>query len=138
MSLQITFDNNARTGKIRQHLNSQAHFRICNRRLINHSSSWTFIRRDLLIIFDGIVLLISTISLILCIRSLWHGHCLCKEIRLFYTTERNREKPLTWRELQVFYSLWYFLMVLTDLMVITGTAIKVAILCKVSEKSVTL
>ncbi|CAF1087955.1 unnamed protein product [Adineta ricciae] len=132
--IKITFDNNARTGKIRQHLNSQAHFRTCNRQLVNHSSGWTFIRRDLLIVFDSIVLFISIISLILCVRSLWHGHCLCKEIRLFYATERNREKPLTWRELQVFYSLWYFLMVLTDLMVIAGTAIKVAILCKVTDE----
>ncbi|UJR32798.1 hypothetical protein I4U23_020260 [Adineta vaga] len=132
--IKITFDNNARTGKIRQHLDSQAHFRICNRQIIDHSSGWTFIRRDLFILFDSIVLLITIISFILCVRSLWYGHRLCKEIRLFYSEKRSEEKPLTWKELQVFYSFWYILMILTDLMVISGTVIKIEILCKITDQ----
>ena len=51
-SVQITFDNNARTGKIRQHLNCEAQFRTCNPQIIDHSTGWTLVRRDLLIIYD--------------------------------------------------------------------------------------
>ena len=71
-------------------------------------------------------------SFILCIRSLWFGHKLAKEVRKYYATERTQEKPLTWGELQSFYSFWYFLMIATDLLVISGTAIKITILYKVS------
>jgi hypothetical protein len=131
----LTFDNNARTGKIRQHLNSQSNFRTCYRQIINQNSNWTFVRRNLLISFDCFVLFITSVSFILCIRSLWHGHKLCKEIRLFYATERTHEKKLTRSELQVFYSFWYFLMIITDLMVISGTVIKIEILFKVRIKN---
>ncbi len=84
-----------------------------------------------MIIFDGLVIFISIMSFILCIRSLWFGHRLCKEVRVYYATERAEESPLTWSELQVFYSYWYFLMIITDLMVISGTIIKIGILWKV-------
>jgi hypothetical protein len=47
-------------------------------------------------------------------------------------TERTQEKSFTWRELQVFYSFWYFLMIITDLLVISGTGIKITILFKVN------
>ncbi|CAF3496141.1 unnamed protein product [Rotaria sp. Silwood1] len=130
-TVKITFDNNARTGKIRQHLDSQAQFRTCNRKLIHQDSNFTLKRRNLLVGLDCIVLFITIISFILCIRSLWFGHRLCKEIRLYYSIARAAEKPLTWSELQIFYSYWYFLMIITDLMVIPGTIIKIGILFKV-------
>ncbi|CAF0966426.1 unnamed protein product [Rotaria sordida] len=132
-SVKITFDNNARTGKIRQHLNSQAQFRTCNRKLIHQYSDFTLTRRNLLIVLDCVVLLITIISFILCIRSLWFGHRLCREVCLYYSIERTSEKPLTWSELQIFYSYWYFLMIITDLMVIPGTIIKIGILFKVTD-----
>ncbi|CAF1466553.1 unnamed protein product [Adineta steineri] len=132
-SIKITFDNNVRTGKIRVHLNSQAKFRTCNRQIINQNSSSTFVRRDLLIAFDGFVVFICVISFTLCFRSLWHGHKLCKEVRLFYKTKRPEEKSLTWHELQIFYSFWYILMIITDIFVISGTIIKIGILCKVMD-----
>ncbi len=129
---QIVFDNNARTGKIRQRLNSQAHFQTCNTQILNKNSTWPFARRDLLISFDCLVLCVTIVSFILCIRSLWFGHKLAKEVRKYYATERTQEKPLTWGELQAFYSFWYFLMIITDLLVIVGTGIKIIILFKVS------
>ncbi|CAF5056581.1 unnamed protein product, partial [Rotaria sp. Silwood1] len=76
-TVKITFDNNARTGKIRQHLDSQAQFRTCNRKLIHQDSNFTLKRRNLLVGLDCIVLFITIISFILCIRSLWFGHRLC-------------------------------------------------------------
>jgi hypothetical protein len=130
-SIEITFDNNARTGKIRQHLNSHAQFRTCNRQIIDQSSRWTFVRRDLLITFDIFIVLIAIISCILCLRSIWHGHRLCQEVRQYYACERAQETSLTWNDLHVFYSLWYLLMIITDLMVIPGSLIKVTILLKV-------
>ncbi|CAF2638960.1 unnamed protein product [Rotaria sp. Silwood2] len=130
-SVKVTFDNNARTGKIRQHLNSDAKFRTCNRKLIHQNADFTLVRRNLLIFLDCVVLFITIISFILCIRSLWFGHHLCKEIRLYYSLARTQEKPLAWSELQIFYSFWYFLMIITDLMVIPGTIIKIGILFKV-------
>jgi hypothetical protein len=75
-------------------------------------------------------------SFLLCIRSLWHGHRLCKEVRLYYSTERAQESSLTWKELTVFYSFWYFLMITTDLMVIPGTIVKIGILFKVRQKCI--
>jgi hypothetical protein len=131
--VQIIFDNNARTGKIRQRLDSRAQFRTCNRKIYDENSSWTLVRRDLFIGLDCFVLFITTISFILCLRSLWSGHKLCREVRLYYSQSRRHERPLEWSELQVFYSFWYFLMIITDLLIIPGTIIKLEILFKVSE-----
>ena len=127
----MTFDNGARTGQIRQHLDSQVQFQSCNRQVIDQNSPAILIRRDILFTLDCLVSLITTASFILCSRSLWSGHCLCKEILSYYSKHRAEESPLTWSELQVFYSFWYILMVITDLMVITGTIIKMGILFKV-------
>ncbi|CAF2135083.1 unnamed protein product [Rotaria magnacalcarata] len=128
--VKIIFDNNVRTGKIIQHLNSEAYFRTCNQNVIQHNASFTLIHRNLLIALDSMVLFISVISFILCARSLWFGHCLCKEVRRYYSRERPDESPLTWSDIQIFYSFWYFLMIITDLLVIPGTIIKIAILFK--------
>jgi len=131
--IKIIFDNNARTGKIRQCLDTRTQFRTCNRKIHDDHSGRTLARRDLFIGLDCLVLLITTISFILCLRSLWLGHKLCREVRLYYSQSRRHEAPLRWSELQVFYSFWYFLMIITDLMIIPGTIIKLEILFKVSE-----
>jgi hypothetical protein len=130
--IKIIFDNNARTGKIRQRLDSYAQFRTCNRKIHDENSGWTLARRDLFIGLDCLVLFITIISFILCLRSLRSGHKLCREVRLYYSQSRKRETPLGWSELQVFYSFWYFLMIVTDLMIIPGTIIKLKILFKVN------
>lgn len=132
--VQVIYDNNARTGKIQQRLDSHAQFRNCNRKIIDEYSSWTLARRDLFVAFDCVVFLITFISFILCFRSIWTGHKLCKEVRSYYKKERKQEAPLTCQELLIFYSFSYFLMIITDLMIIPGTIIKVGILFKVREK----
>ena len=129
----MTFDNNARTGKVRQYLGSQAQFRACNQKIIDGQSGWTLVRRDMLITFDCFIIFVTIISFLLCVRSLWHGHLLCREVRLFYSCERKDEKPLTWADVRVFYSNWYLLMVITDLMVLPGSIIKIVILFKVNS-----
>jgi hypothetical protein len=131
--IKIIFDNNARTGKIRQRLDARAQFRTCNRKIHDEHSGRTSIRRGLFIGLDCLVLLITTISFILCLRSLWSGHQLCREVQLYYSQSRRHEAPLRWNELQVFYSFWYFLMIITDLMIIPGTIIKIEILFKVTD-----
>ena len=132
--VKIIFDNNARTGKIQQRLNSHAQFRRCNQKIRDKHSSWTSIRRDLFIGLDCLVIFITSISFILCVRSLSYGHQLCQQVRLYYSSSRRYEPTLDWNELQVFYSYWYFLMIITDLMIISGTMIKMTILFKVIEK----
>ena len=127
---QLYFDNNARTGKIRHRLNSEAHFHPCQSGIIQENSTSTTIRRDLLTSFDCFILVICLVSTGLCVRSLWRGHRLGREIRRFYAVERPTEKPFTWTELQTFYSFWYLLMILTDLLVMCGTIIKINILFK--------
>lgn len=127
------FDNNARTGKIRVRLNSEAHFHFCQSEILHGNSTFTNIRRDLLTSFDCFIILICLMSCVLCIRSLWKGHKLAREIRRFFAVERSNEKPFTWMELQTFYSFWYFLMIITDLFVICGTIIKIVILFQASN-----
>lgn len=134
-SLQVTFDNNARAGKIRQLLDSEAEFRTCNQKIIDYHSGWTFARRDLMIIFDCFMVVVTIISFTLCLRSLWQGHRLCQEVRHYFASERREEAPLKWNDLKVFYSSWYFLMIITDLMVIPGSIIKITILFKVNQLS---
>jgi hypothetical protein len=134
-AVTIIFDNNARTGKIRQHLDSHAQFRPCNRKIHDKHSRLTSTHRDLLIALDCVVLFITSISFILCVRSLWYGHKLCREVQLYYAQSRSHEPRLDWHELQVFYSIWYFLMIFTDLMIIPGTIMKIQILFKVRKKT---
>jgi len=50
--------------------------------------------------------------------------------------EKKREPKLPWRELQVFYSFWYILMIITDLLIVPGTIIKLTILFKVIHRRV--
>ena len=119
-------------------LDSEGQFRTCNRKIINQNSGWTFVRRDLLVAFDCFIVFITIISFFLCLRSLWHGHRLCREVRIYYSLERQNEKPLTWNDLQIFYSYWYILMMITDLMVLPGSIIKIVILFKVRLSSLNL
>lgn len=129
--IQINFDNNARTGKIQLRLDSFARFQPCHRNIIGENSTWLLARRDLSIILDSFILFITTFSFILCVRSLYRGHRLCREVRKYYSKVRPNEVPLKWTELQIFYSFWYFLMIATDLMIFPATIIKMEILFKV-------
>ncbi|CAF1320778.1 unnamed protein product, partial [Didymodactylos carnosus] len=157
--VKLIFDNNARTGKIRVRLDSQAELRSCNGKLIN-PHDWTLMRRDLLLVYDCFVLIISFISFILCVRSLYQGHRLCKEVVEYYnekyvknrpkistqtrdtssigTTNRKKKREIQPNKLQFseyyqFYSPWYFLMIITDLLVIAATIIKIYILFKLVD-----
>lgn len=98
---------------------------------MNSESAWPFIGRDVLIGFDCIIVLITLTSLILCLRSVWQDHCLCREVRAYFAREKAGEPPLTWKDLHIFYSFWYILMIITDILVIPGSALKIAILFKV-------
>ena len=85
--------------------------------------------------FDYLVILITMISFILCLRSLWQGHRLCQEVRQYYAKARKQEARLKWTELQVFYSFWYFIMILTDCLLFTASIIKLEILYKVNREN---
>ena len=83
--------------------------------------------------FDCFIVLLTIVSLLLCIRSMWYEHRLCQEVRLFYSLHQRQEPPLTWRDLYIFYSIWYILMIITDLLVLPGSIIKITILFKVTD-----
>ena len=124
------FDNDARSGKIRQRLESESIFEYCTSKDLNGNSTSANSHRNLLIFFDTLVLFVTLISFLLCVRSLYVGHKLCREVRRYFARERPQEPRFSFDELQVFYSFWYFLMIITDLMIIPGTIVKILILFK--------
>ena len=134
--VNIIFDNSARTGKICQRLDTDSEYRSCASKIIDADENWTLVRRDLFITLDCFVLIITIISFVLCIRSLWIRHMLCREVCHYFAMEKKREPKLPWRELQVFYSFWYILMIITDLLIVPGTIIKLTILFKVIHRRV--
>uniref|UniRef100_A0A8D0XAV8 Polycystin cation channel PKD1/PKD2 domain-containing protein n=1 Tax=Sus scrofa TaxID=9823 RepID=A0A8D0XAV8_PIG len=121
----ITFDNKAHSGKIKIYFNSDANIEECKD--LNISGS---IQRNIqyVLVFDAFVIVICLASLILCTRSIVLALRLRKRFLNFFLEKYKRHVCNTdqWE----FVNGWYVLVIISDLMTIVGSILKMEIKVK--------
>ncbi|XP_075471762.1 mucolipin-2 isoform X3 [Ascaphus truei] len=122
---RITFNNQAHSGKIKIFFDSDASFQDCKDW---HISGSTQKNTHYILVFDGFVLLTSLTSLILCTRSIVLAIKLQKRFVRFFLEKYNRH-VCTADRLE-FINGWYVLVIISDLMTIIGSILKMEIKAK--------
>ncbi|XP_067845916.1 mucolipin-2-like isoform X2 [Heptranchias perlo] len=123
--ITIIFDNAAHSGIIKISLDSDTAMRECKDWQIAGSLSKN---THYILIFDACVMLICLMSLVLCIRSIILGTQLHKRFVSFLLKRYNRIVCLS--DHLEFLNGWYILIILSDLMTITGSVMKMEITSK--------
>ncbi|XP_029474144.1 mucolipin-2 isoform X2 [Rhinatrema bivittatum] len=121
----ITFDNRAHSGKIKLYFDSDADIEECKGW---HISGSTQKNTHYLLVFDGFVLLACLTSLILCTRSIILALKLQKRFANFILEKYNRH--VCHADRLEFINGWYVLVIISDLMTIIGSILKMEIKAK--------
>ncbi|XP_072918473.1 mucolipin-3 isoform X2 [Hemitrygon akajei] len=120
----ITFDNKAHSGRIQINLDNDVSIRKCKgQHITGEAQGMTHY-----MIFDIIIVGICVISLILCTRSVVNGIQLQHEFAQFFLLHYN--KQVTWSDRLEFLNGWYLLIIVSDLLTITGSILKIEIEAK--------
>ncbi|CAI5640876.1 unnamed protein product [Oreochromis niloticus] len=121
----IIFDNRAHSGKIKVDIENDVRIYECSDWNVEGTSG----KNDyLLLSFDSVVILACFASLILCIRSVIHGIQLQFEFNIFFHAYYN--KTVSWSDRMEFVNGWYMLIIVSDIMTITGSVLKIGIQTK--------
>ncbi|KAJ8305457.1 hypothetical protein KUTeg_016002 [Tegillarca granosa] len=84
-------------------------------------------------LFDAIVMVVSFISSVLCIRSIIRGLRLRKETARFF--EKRFRKKLSWSDQMEFLNLWYVCIVINDILTIIGSSFKIQLDNRVNKNA---
>ncbi|XP_013370003.1 PREDICTED: mucolipin-2 isoform X3 [Chinchilla lanigera] len=122
----ITFDNKAHSGKIKVFFDSEANIEEC--KALNISGS-TQKNTQYVLVFDAFVILVCLASLVLCTRSIVLALRLRKRFLDFFLEKYRRHvcDADQWE----FVNGWYVLVIISDLMTIVGSILKMEIKAKV-------
>ncbi|XP_067892698.1 mucolipin-2-like [Heterodontus francisci] len=123
--ITITFDNAAHSGIIKISLESDTTMRECKEWEISGTLSKN---THYILIFDACVMLICLMSLVLCTRSIILGLQLHKRFVTFFLKRYNQSMCLS--DHLEFFNGWYILIIISDLMTITGSIMKMEITSK--------
>ncbi|XP_008536398.1 mucolipin-2 isoform X1 [Equus przewalskii] len=121
----ITFDNRAHSGKIKIYFDSDAHIEECKDLNISGSIQKN---TQYILVFDAFVIVICLASLILCTRSIVLALKLRKRFLNFFLEKYKRHvcNADQWE----FINGWYVLVIISDLMTIIGSILKMEIKAK--------
>uniref|UniRef100_A0A8C4M1X3 Mucolipin 2 n=1 Tax=Equus asinus asinus TaxID=83772 RepID=A0A8C4M1X3_EQUAS len=121
----ITFDNRAHSGKIKIYFDSDAHIEECKDLNISGSIQKN---TQYILVFDAFVIVICLASLILCTRSIVLALKLRKRFLNFFLEKYKRHvcNADRWE----FINGWYVLVIISDLMTIIGSILKMEIKAK--------
>uniref|UniRef100_H0V8I0 Mucolipin TRP cation channel 2 n=3 Tax=Cavia porcellus TaxID=10141 RepID=H0V8I0_CAVPO len=121
----ITFDNTAHSGKIKVYFDSEANIEEC--KALNISGS-TQKNTQYVLVFDAFVIVICLASLVLCTRSIVLALRLRKRFLDFFLEKYRRHvcDADRWE----FVNGWYVLVIISDLMTIVGSILKMEIKAK--------
>ncbi|KAB1269094.1 Mucolipin-2 [Camelus dromedarius] len=125
LCLQITFDNNAHSGKIKIYFDSDANIEECKDLTISGSIQKN---TQYVLVFDAFVIVICLASLILCTRSIVLALRLRKRFLNFFLEKYKRQvcDADQWE----FVNGWYVLVITSDLMTVIGSVLKMEIKAK--------
>ncbi|XP_045691418.1 mucolipin-3 isoform X1 [Phyllostomus hastatus] len=124
-TLTITFDNKAHSGRIKISLDNDISIRECKDW---HVSGSVQRNTHYMMIFDAFVILICLASLILCFRSVIKGIQLQQEFVSFFLLHYKKEVSLS--ERMEFVNGWYIMIIISDLLTIIGSILKMEIQAK--------
>ncbi|XP_067308378.1 mucolipin-3 isoform X2 [Pseudorasbora parva] len=122
--INIKFDNSAHSGKIKISLNSDVQIKGCKDWNVSGSNS----HFRLIVLFDCVVICSCLLSLILCTRSVYTGVLLQLEYTSFVSLYHNKTVP--WSERMEFINGWYILIIISDMLSIAGSVLKICIQSK--------
>uniref|UniRef100_A0A4W4DMJ9 Polycystin cation channel PKD1/PKD2 domain-containing protein n=1 Tax=Electrophorus electricus TaxID=8005 RepID=A0A4W4DMJ9_ELEEL len=122
-SIVIEFDNRAHSGRIKVSLNSNAEIKVCKEWTVSNSSDHFL----LIVLFDSLVIVVCLLSLVLCTRSV------CASVRLlleyvWFISEHHG--TVSWSDRMQFVNGWHILIILSDVLTITGSVLKICIQSK--------
>uniref|UniRef100_UPI00398F3385 mucolipin-3 isoform X1 n=2 Tax=Pristiophorus japonicus TaxID=55135 RepID=UPI00398F3385 len=121
----ITFDNKAHSGRILINLDNDVSIRECKGW---HVTGGIQRNTHYKMIFDGLNVVICLTSLILCMRSVVNGVMLQHEFVCFFSV--HYDKSVAWADRLEFVNGWYLLIIVSDLLTITGSILKMEIEAK--------
>ncbi|XP_041641269.1 mucolipin-1a isoform X2 [Cheilinus undulatus] len=118
--IKIVLDNKAHSGKVKIRLENKAFIKECKDPSISgHAESYTRVA------FDVAVALVCLLSLLLCGRSIMRGILLQQEFVQFFKDTLDRK--VCWSDRMEFINGWYILLIVSDVLTITGSVIKIGI-----------
>lgn len=119
-SITITFDNQAHSGLVKIYLDNKVDIQECKDPSVYGKGDNSF-----RLFFDVLVLLICALSFILCARSVIRGLLLQHEFTQFFQRRYNQRICLSDR--MEFVNGWYILLVVSDILTVSGTIMKIGI-----------
>ncbi|KAK2868872.1 hypothetical protein Q7C36_000743 [Tachysurus vachellii] len=121
----ITFDNQCHSGKVKMTLDIDAVSSACkNWNISGHAQKNT----HYLVIFDAVVILVCLISSVLCIRSIFLAIRLLQRFSKFCFWKYNHK--VCEEDQREFLNGWYILVIISDVMAIVGSILKMEIQAK--------
>ncbi|XP_029562125.1 mucolipin-2 isoform X2 [Salmo trutta] len=123
--LQITFDNQCHSGKIKIFLDIDALSSACKNWKISGTAQKN---THYLLVFDGFVILVCLTSAVLCTRSIVLAVKLLQRFSRFFRENYNHKVCKT--DEKEFLNGWYVLVIVSDAMAIVGSILKMEIQAK--------
>ncbi|XP_070604662.1 mucolipin-3-like [Erythrolamprus reginae] len=124
-TLTILFDNKAHSGRIKISLDNDIAIKECKDW---HVSGSIQKNTHYMMIFDGFVILTCLALLILCTRSVIKGIYLQREFVTFF--QHHYKKEVSFSDLVEFVNGWYIMIIVSDLLTIVGSTLKMEIQAK--------
>uniref|UniRef100_A0ACB8EMM4 Mucolipin-1 n=1 Tax=Sphaerodactylus townsendi TaxID=933632 RepID=A0ACB8EMM4_9SAUR len=125
-SITIVFDNKAHSGRMKIRLDNKVDIQECKDPSVSGKGD-----NGLRMFFDVVVLLICILSFILCTRSVVRGLWLQHEFSQFFQQHYNQGVCLSDR--MEFVNGWYILLVVSDILTVSGTIMKIGIESKIRD-----
>ncbi|XP_051630260.1 mucolipin-1 isoform X5 [Manacus candei] len=122
-TVTITFDNRAHSGRVRIRLENHADIRECRDPAVYGRGDNSF-----RLFFDVVVILVCSLSFVLCARSIIRGLLLQLEFSRFLRRRHGRSVSVSDR--MEFLNGWYILLVVSDVLTVLGTLMKIGIEAK--------
>lgn len=118
--ITILLDNKAHSGKVKISLDNKASIKECRDPSVSgHADSYARVW------FDVIVAVVCILSLILCSRSIIRGIILQNEFVKYFRNSLKHD--VCWGDRMEFINGWYILLIISDVLTITGSFIKIGI-----------
>uniref|UniRef100_A0A673K9J7 Mucolipin-1-like n=1 Tax=Sinocyclocheilus rhinocerous TaxID=307959 RepID=A0A673K9J7_9TELE len=120
VTVTILLDNKAHSGKVKISLDNQASIKECRDPSVSgHADSYARVW------FDVTVIVVCIFSLLLCGRSIIRGIILQNEFVKYFKSSLKRH--VCWGDRMEFINGWYILLIISDVLTITGSIIKIGI-----------
>lgn len=119
-TITVLFDNKAHSGRVKISLINQASIKECKDPSVSgHAENYSRLA------FDVFVVIVCVLSLVLCGRSIVRGLMLQYEFVQYFQVHFGR--TISWTDRMEFVNGWYILLVISDVLTITGSFIKMGI-----------